>query len=40
LGLSSGVLLGHFVQYTVPGGGGTVTCTALTFGDCTPVLTK
>jgi Putative Flp pilus-assembly TadE/G-like len=38
----AGILLGHFVQYTVlPGNGtGSGTCFQGTFGDCIPVLTK
>jgi hypothetical protein len=41
----AGVLVGHFVQYSVPGGGvnggqGTGTCTQGSFGDCIPVLTR
>jgi hypothetical protein len=41
LGLSSGVLLGHFVHYTVLGSGGTGSgpCTS-SFGDCIAILTK
>jgi hypothetical protein len=36
-----GVLLGHFIQYTVIGGSSTgFSCTGVSFGDCTPVLTK
>jgi hypothetical protein len=37
----SNVLLGHFVQYNVPGGGGNGSvCSTSVFGDCTPVLIK
>jgi hypothetical protein len=38
-----GILMGHFVQYTVPPGPGETgsgTCTQGTFTDCIPVLTK
>jgi hypothetical protein len=34
------VLLGHFVKWTAPGGVGSGTCTATTFGNCVAVLTK
>jgi Putative Flp pilus-assembly TadE/G-like len=38
----AGILLGHFVQYTVPpgGGSGSGSCVQGTFGDCIAVLTK